>query len=393
MKKYVILFLVVCASCSTAKKTQEALNTGNYESAIQLSLEKLRNNKHKKGNQEYIYMLEEAFAKITARDLERIAFLQKDGNPANLEEIYETYTRLDARQEFIKPLLPLRLLNEGRNARFDIKDYSNQIIASKNNVSEYLYANASARLENAANKFDFRQAYDDFRYINKINPGYKNIQAKIEEAHAKGIDYVKVAMFNDSDKVIPVRLEEDLLNFNTYGINDLWTVYHSNPQANIDYNYTMQLAIKDIQISPERLSEKQLIQEKQIKDGWKYLYDNNGNVVKDSLGNKIKVDKFKTVQCELYRFTQHKAVQVVGNVVFNDNQTQQTINSYPLSSEFVFEHVYANYSGDKRALDDKLMRLTKRRAVPFPSNEQMVYDAGEDIKNRLKNIIKRHRFN
>ena len=121
--------------------------------------------------------------------------------------------------------------------------------------------------------------------------------------------------------------------------------------------------------------------------------DNDGNELRDSLGNSIKIDKFKTVRCDFYRFTQYKAAQVVGNVSFTDLQTQQKLNSYPLSSEFVFEHVYANYNGDKRALENNLVSLLKLRAVPFPSNDQMVYDAGEDLKSTLKNIIVRHKFN
>jgi hypothetical protein len=30
--------------------------------------------------------------------------------------------------------------------------------------------------------------------------------------------------------------------------------------------------------------------------------------------------------------------------------------------------------------------------VPFPSNEQMVYDTGSDLKNKLKGIIQRNNF-
>ena len=47
---------------------------------------------------------------------------------------------------------------------------------------------------------------------------------------------------------------------------------------------------RQINISPEQVKEKQFIKEKQIKDGTKTLLDANGNVVKDSLGNPIKVD-------------------------------------------------------------------------------------------------------
>jgi hypothetical protein len=32
------------------------------------------------------------------------------------------------------------------------------------------------------------------------------------------------------------------------------------------------------------------------------------------------------------------------------------------------------------------------RAVKFPTNEQMVYDAGADLKQNLKDIIRRNKF-
>jgi len=44
-------------------------------------------------------------------------------------------------------------------------------------------------------------------------------------------------------------------------------------------------------------------------------------------------------------------------------------------------------------LDNDLIALLQLARVPFPSNEQMVYDAGEDLKTNLRNILKRQRFN
>ncbi len=394
MKK-ALLFLtisIVLVACGGVKKTQKAINTGDYYQAMNTAITHLANNKAKKGNQPYVILLEEAFKKNTKRELERIAFLEDDENPAHYETIYNTYSNLRSMQERIKPLLPLRVYDENRNAKFSFKNYQDDILDSKDDLSEYLYGNATSLLNNATSKYDYRKAYDDFTYLEEINPGYDDVKLKIEEAHRKGLDFVRVNMINDSDKIIPARLEEELLNFNTYGLNDLWTRYHANTMANIDYDYEMQVAFRNIDISPEQVQEKQIIKEKQIKDGYKYLYDNNGNVVKDSLGNKIKVDKFKTVKCNFYQFTQSKAAQVTGNVTYIDLRTQQQLNSYPLASEFIFEHVYANYDGDKRALDNDLVSLLKLAAVPFPNNEQMVYDAGEDLKARIKNILVRHKF-
>ena len=394
MKKILLYsVLVLLCSCSGVKRTQEALNTGNYDRAIQRAIDNIAENKNKKGNQPFIAMLEEAYKKNTERELQHIKFLKKDGNPANFEEIYTTYSRLRSIQQQIRPLLPLQLFDENRTAQFTFKDYDNNLLAAKEKLSVYLYNNAVSLLENAVYKADYRKAYQDLKYLKELNPNFKDAVQKMDIAYRKGIDYVMVEMNNTTDKVIPARLEEELLNLNTFGLNDLWTEYHTNKIAEQEYDYVMEVAFQDINISPEQINERQIIKEKQIKDGFKYARDQNGNVVKDSLGNKIKIDNFKTVKADFYQFTQFKSAQVTGVVSFTDLRKQQQINQYPLASEFVFEHVYANYDGDKRALDNDLISLLQLARVPFPSNEQMVYDAGEDLKNNLKNILQRQRFN
>lgn len=394
MKKLILYAtaVVLFISCGGVKKTQEALNSGNYYSAINKAIDNLADNKTKKGHQPFIVLLEEAFKKNTEREIQQIKFLKKEDNPANFEAIYNSYTNLKNIQQRIKPLLPLQINDESRNAKFSFTNYDEKIIETKNQLSNYLYDNASNLLSNASEKVDYRKAYDDFKFLEELNPGYGNTKQKIEEAYAKGIDYVQVSMYNDTQQIIPERLEEDLLNFNTYGLDNLWTEYHNNPNKSITYDYEMQVAFREILISPEQIREKQISKEKQIVDGYSYATNNDGAIVKDSLGNKIKIDKFRTVKCDFYQFTQFKSAQVTGNVVFKDLKTKQQLNTYPLSSEFIFEHIYANYDGDKRALDNDLVSLLQLAAVPFPSNEQMVSDAGTDLKLRLKSIITRQKF-
>ncbi len=394
MKKVLLstIFLALLIACGGVKKTQEALHSGNYYRAINTSLRNLADNKFKKSNQPYIVLLEEAFAKNTERELDKINFLQKEGNPANYEAIYTSYEQLKQSQERIKPLLPLYIEQEGRDAQFSFINYDNDILAAKENLADYLYDNASALLQNASFKEDYRKAYRDFAYLNEISPGYLDTKIKMEDAYSKGQDYVKVKVLNETEQIVPVRLEEELLNFNTFGLDDEWTQYHTNPLEEITYDYEMQVAFRTIAVSPEQVQERQIIKEKDIQDGYEILLDDNGRAVKDSLGNEIRIERFRTVSCNYYEFTQLKTAQVSGNVSYVDLRRQQQLNSYPLSSEFIFEHVYAQYNGDKRALDNNLLPLTNQVAVPFPSNEQMVYDAGEDLKLKLKDIVVRQRF-
>ena len=394
MKKLLLLIaVIILGACSGVKKTQEALNTGNYATAMNKAIKNLADNKTKKAHQEYIVLLEEAFAKNAAREQQEIAFLQNDGNPANLETIYNKYLQLKQIQQRIRPLLPLYINDEGRNAEFNFVNYDNQILNTKDDLAEHLYQNATNLLASAKYKADYRAAYEDLKYLEEINPGYRETAVKMDEAYNKGLEFVRVNIANQTQQIIPERLETELLDFNAFGIDNFWLQYHTNPIENVKYDYAMNLDFMEINVSPERINETQIIKERQIKDGWEYLLDRDGNVVKDSLGNKIKVDKMRTVSCKFFQFTQTKTAQIGAKVSFTDLRNGQEINSYPLSSEFLFEHIFANYQGDKRALEDDLMLYLNAREVPFPSNEQMVYDAGEDLKLRLKSIVSKYQFN
>lgn len=383
----VFLFITSCG----VKQTRELLTSGDYDAAIRNAVDGLRGKKNAKGKQDYIYLLEEAFAKAKERDLRDINSWFKDANPQNLEKIYNTYVQLNYRQEQIRPLLPLKLLKEGRDAIFPFDDYTDQIVSSKNSLSKYLYDNSKALIV-TKDKMTIRRAYDDLVYLESINPGFKDVAKLTEEAKFKGTDFVNVYTKNETNMVIPVRLENDLLDYSTYGLNDKWTVYHSNRQKGIDYDYGLIVNFRQINISPEQVKEKQFDKEKLIKDGVKNLLDANGNIVKDSLGHPIKVDNMKTVRISIYEFSQIKSCQVTAKVDYINFKNNQLIETFPLASEFVFSNIYSTYKGDKRACEDTYFPNFDRRVVPFPSNEQMVFDTGNDLKSKLKDIIVKNKF-
>lgn len=392
-KSLLILFSMILASCGGVKKTQQAINEGNYLTAINKSIQNLSKNKTKRGNQEYILILEDAFAKHSKRELANITFLKQDGNPANYEKIYASYVSLKSLQNKIEPLLPLPVYEENRDAEISFSNYDAKILDAKNKLSEYLYANANDLIKNATNKQDFREAYNDLSYLEEINPGAYPTVNLMEEAHKNGMDYVAVELSNQTEQVIPERLQSELLDFNAFQVNDFWTTYHTTPLKNQEYDYALNLDFNQIFISPEQVQEKQLSKEKLVKDGFEYVLDDNGNVAKDSLGNDIKIEKFKKVRCDFYQFTQFKTAQLGAKITLTDLKTQQEINTFPLSSEFIFEHIYAKHSGDKRALENDLIELLNLAAIQFPSNEQMVYDAGEDLKTRLASLLRQNRIN
>jgi len=386
MKKLLLLsvIFIVLFSCGGRRQMEKALYSGNYDQAITTALRKLDTNKDKKRKYAYIAMLQEAYTKVTQRDLEQIERLKTDGNPENYKSIYNLYVNMNARQEAIKPLLPLRI--NGKEVAFRLNDYTNDIVAVKAELLPYEYDNA-VNLLSSNNKLTLREAYRKLKYIENVHPNYRDVRNLMDEAHFKGTDFVLVSIENQTRQIIPGRLEEDLLNFDTYGLNHFWTVYHAQPYDEIAYDYAMTLQLKRINILPERIVNNQHLRSKEIVDGWKYQLDDAGNVVKDSLGNDIKIDNIITVKARVFEVIQSKEAQVFGDVVYFDLKLNQRLQSFPLSSGYIFENRFATFRGDERALNHYDWELINNRRIPFPSNEQMVYDTGEDLKLKLKEII------
>jgi len=386
MKKVLLTLVLatIIVSCSSRKQVEKAINSGNYEKAIYDALDKLETNKNKKSKADYVLMLKDAYVKSVNRDLDKIKLLKKDNNPEFYKTIYETYQKLNARQEAIKPFMPLQVNNKTINFKFN--DYSNDIINAKEKASDYLYEKGLKQLDSES-KAEIKEGYNTFQYIESINPNYEKTREFMEEAHMLGTSYVLVNIENQTEQIIPERLEKDLLNFDAYGLNQFWTVYHASQNQNTNYEYAMTLKLKRINISPEQVKENEMVRERNIVDGWTYKLDRNDNVMKDSLGNDIKVDKIINVKARYSEFTQLKSTQVIGEVIYVDLITNAVIDTFTIESEFIFQNIYAIYRGDKRALTKEERLLTNNRRVPFPTNEQMVYDTGEDLKLKLKRII------
>ena len=99
MKKITsLLALFFILSACGVRQTRNLVTSGDYDAAIHNAVVELQGNKNAKSKQEYIYLLEEGFAKAKERDLNDIVLWKKDTNPKNLEKIYNTYLQLNYRQ-------------------------------------------------------------------------------------------------------------------------------------------------------------------------------------------------------------------------------------------------------------------------------------------------------
>jgi hypothetical protein len=382
--------VLLLTSCNSAKRNQKLLAKGDYDQAIELAIRKLQRDKTSGKNDVRISYLQDAFKKMVAQDNRRLDLLKKQNSVSAAKKIYYTYQNMAFIQEKIRPLLPLNY-KSGKQATFKMVDYLGAINTAQKVLIDALAQEAQLYMDRETIA-DYRTAYTIYCELEELDPYYAGVQQLKEDARFYGTDFVYVTLNNRSGQIIPTRLERDLLNFNTYGLDNFWTEYHNERNQDIAYNYGISLNFKNISITPERVSEREERRTKRIKDGWEYVLDIEGNVQKDSLDNDIKRDKYTTVSARITYTKQTKATYVEGAVVYRDLVSRRDINRYPLASEFIFENEFARYRGDKRALTKQDLKFLQYDFIPFPLNEQMVFDAGEDIKIRLKEILTNNRL-
>lgn len=375
-----LLLITIFFGCSPVKKINDNVISGEFDKAIDKTISELKKTKNKKKTIQFESILLDIYNRSVISSKDLIERLKKDGNPEYFDEIYFEYDKLIKRENKLKNISNERL-------KFNFENYDSELINYRYKASDY-FLNISKNLISNNNKYDFRNAYDYLMVIESINPNYLETRSLINLCLINGSDKILLSILNDSKSVIHKEFENDLLNINSYDLNSTWeNFYTKNNLYKGNYDYFVDLSFKSFVISPERIVEKEEVREKNIIDGWTYQLDSEGNVVKDSLGNDVKIDKIVTISAKTIEFIQSKSARVLAEVRYLDSK-KNIIDKFPLDSEFWFKNTYLEFWGDERVLTKRERKLSKNRFIPFPPDEILIYNNSENIKRKLKSILK-----
>ena len=376
----ILLFTIVLslASCASSSKL---LEKGDYDASIDKSIKKLM---RAPDNSKEIKVLKKSFQLANEGDLDKIDKLKLTGQPDIWHDIYDAYTRLANRQQRVRRL-PDEVLSK---INFKKHDYITQQAAALKKAVAYNYEHAKVLLQ-TGNKQDAREAYHQLHFISKKMPYYKDVNQLMEKALTLGTNYVLFRMENQSNAVLPKNYEQQILKISLSSLNERWLTFDTYPEEGINYNFDIDLLLKEINLSPELIQQEKITDSKEVEDGWEYVLDANGNVKKDSLGNDIKKTKYTTIKAYVTKTQMNKKAQVKGTLDYYDNRTGQLVKTFPISTEFVFDYYYATYEGEQAALSKTSINLVKNKPVPFPTDPEIIFDTADELKNIALNKIKR----
>ena len=375
------LLLILAIAIGSCASSEKMLQRGQYDRAIERSSDRLMK---KPNNEKELRVLKEAFELANLFDRERIEFLELEGREESWIEIYLLYEQMNDRQNLVR-----RLPSQIRN-QFEYFNYNEQIIASKAAAAEVSYQRGLDFLDQGG-RDNARRAFVEFERAHGIYPGYEDVLRYLELAEMQGRTHALFAIENNSGMVIPEFFDAEMRKVALARLNTRWIHFDTWENRNVDYDYFLVLNITEIAFSPETINNNSYNVSQEVQDGMRYELDANGNVKKDSLGNDIRVPNIVTVSAEITESVQRKAALVAGSLDFYDTHTDQLIRTDNLSVEAIFENKYGRYAGDQRALTPEVQGIVRGERVPFPSNETMMMDATELLKDRSKAIIRANR--
>ena len=379
-----LLLAFLLTSCHTAQKYVES---GDYDSAIDLCIRKLKGKPKK--NIDYVHGLEVAFRKAQARDLAAIEQLKAENRPELWERIHQIHLDIRTRQNKVMPLTPLVSKN-GYRAQILFEDIATMERQSREKAAEYLYDQSVTLLERAerGDKLAARKAHGMLIDLQKrYYPNYRDKDELLAKARDLGTSYVVFEVKNQSGKLLPRGFAERLMTMDKKGLDTEWREYSFEEKPGLHYDYKATLKVRDIDISPERVQERSYTDEKKIQDGWDYVLDKRGNVVKDTLGNDMKVARMVFIRAEILEVHQTKAARIAGNIEVRDIRNGSLLETCEVGTEVIFENYASTFRGDERALTQDSKNRMGNRPLPFPQDEDMLVQAAERLKPEVKDEL------
>lgn len=388
MRKFYV-FIVLTLLISSCKNIQKMVDKGEYDKAIFYAAEKLHGKKRKKTK--HVKALEEAFYKVTERDLNRIAYMESTADP-DFHKIYDTYALIKRRQDKITPFLPL-VSKDGYRGIFSFIDVNPKMaaVANKAMAKDYSLGISSLERAKAGDKLAARRAYDHFERTHRYDGDYKNTRDLMYEAHHIGKTRIVLELVNDAPVVMPEDFERHILAMNFASLNSFWVEYFSDHVDGLDMDVKATLTLNDLDLSPESEYVDRHTDEARVKDGYVYVtetrtrIDTSGNEIKEEI--KVKKDKYKKVFADVIEIRRSKAAVALGTLHYIDFVNGQILDTESIKVHANFQDEGLEYRGDARALCGKHGR-NRDYVDDFPSDYEMVMIAAENMKVHVRNHLK-----
>ena len=372
MKKYLLWSFLALAlfSCATGKN---AFEKGNYETAIDRSINRLRSNPDNKKAQK---VLKEGYKLASEYHLDYINEMEASTDPDRWEGIFRHYNSLNNYYDKIRRcpacmnlVNPRAYRDEEQNARQQAAEY--QVSLGK----EALSGNSIESGRGAFRHFNAAR-----NYVN----GYPGIEKLMEDARYMGTVRVLVEPIPIHSRRLALSnefFENQILEFLERYERNRFVAFYTTEEAerlNMDKpDQVLSMVFDDFVIGQTLIESRTKEVSRDSVIVGQYT-DNDGN----------DHDVYGTVKAEVTINRKTLASSGIMNFEIRDAYTNRVLTQRKLPSEDVWIFEWGSFNGDERALTDEELEIAQLKELPPPLPQDLFIGFVERIYDQIRGNIR-----
>ena len=372
-----ILFVfLIMLGCTGQKKLQK----GNYDEALNRSINKLRKSPGNKKAAKTFYQAYNLKVKVS---MEEVYALKNSGDVYKWERIVERYERLNSIYDEVNRCPACLKMVPDPNR------YTAVLEEARNNAATVRF-NLGLEQMKLNSVYAAQEAYRHFFKAKAYVANFKDIDNQLQNAKDKGTIHVVMEhipmhsrSMQISNEFFENKIQEYLYNLN-YEFVRFYTPEDAKA-ANVKPHHYLQCRFDDFVV------------------GQTSIYEKEQAIVKDSvilktvvLANKEKQYTYGTVKANLHTFTKTVTSSGLLDVRIVDAKTGSIISQNKFPGTYVWETRWGWFNGDERALTaDQISYVKLREAYP-PMPQQLFIEFTKPIFGQLtgnvSNFYSRYRL-
>ena len=368
--------ILLVVACSSPKNQFEK---GNYEKAVQLSIKKLRK---KPSSEKQKSILKAAYNYAVQVSTQKITQYQQSNDRFKWDSVIAQYRQM---QNLYAELLQC----PGCLSVVTPVDYQVDLNAALLQGAQVYVEEGLAAL-NTQTKVGGRTAFNHFAQAKAYQNNYANIDEYLFQAKQLGTEIIGISKIPVASKGLEINsaffLQQltQALNDLNYRFAEFYPLNYFTQKANTNGtkppvpDQIIDLSFDDYFIGQTHLKETR---ETVVKDSVKV------GEVTDSLGTKFPV--YGKVEAELQRFDKTLESGGLLNISIIEPNSNTVLFQQKIPSTYVWENHWARYQGDKRALTEKEIQLTKNKELLPPAPQDLFYAFTRPLFDQTAILLRR----
>ena len=365
LRYFIYLSLIILGGCTTGKN---ALQKGDYDASVAKAVSRLQNSPK---NSEAMQVLKTAYDLALQDHLRKINEAKLSNDLFRWESVMYDYQKINQLADDINscPACLVLVPNPSK--------YVKEVAESKLNAAAARYESGLSYL-NTNNRLSAKKAYYEFEKTQNLQPNYKDVKNKMEDAYWAAVTRVVVQpiiLNRGPYKLSADYFQQQIDQFISSYSRNKFVIFYGEDQA------TQQKIVPDQVLS---------LNFDDFVVGQTYVKERVEKLKRDSVvigETRERKPIYGTVRATLSIFEKNISSSGLLDMSIMDWQTKKIVRQQKFPGTYVWRDSWASYKGDDRALDKHQLAMTRRKEILPPSPSALFLEFTKPIYNQLADNI------